>query len=436
MRSDSSRAYGVALLLLGTSIPVSAQEAGKPFEGFTPGACLWVPRMVERFALRDHPDTSAYNPNKDSTIRLARDSAQVCATSTPAPNVGVAMLDQARLQLVTGDDAAARATASRYSGSLADAEKKAWALHLIVDDNAHARPERLADAMAALTELDKLGAPAARASVLSHLTIARAQRDRWNDSAAAAEASISIAKWRTLSPDAALDLASSVVEAFVMKSEIALRTRNADAARAIIDTASQTVPSAAAGARRQIDATRRLYSVAGKKAAPIQATYWFNLPDTNRVRPVPGHVSIMLEATHTCGSFCRPRYRSLARYAARFGQRGFDIINFTKTVGFYRDVAPVTPVDEARYDSTLFIAGRQMPGALAIYETQFSWLPDGRRRNERTPQEVNYPLAALVIVDKRGVIRYAAFGWDPVLEEPLAKLIDRLLSEDASSGTQ
>jgi hypothetical protein len=55
--------------------------------------------------------------------------------------------------------------------------------------------------------------------------------------------------------------------------------------------------------------------------------------------------------------------------------------------------------------------------------------------NERTPQEVNYPLATLVIVDKRGVIRYAALGWDPVLEEPLARLIDRLLSEDAASGT-
>jgi hypothetical protein len=427
--------YSVAVLLLGVSMRVTAQEPVKPFEGFTPGACLWVPRMVERLALRDHPDTSAYNPTKDSTIRLARDSAQACSTSAPAPTAGVALLDEARVQLVTGDDAAARATASRYSGSLTDIEKKAWALHLIVDDNAHARPERLTDAAAALAELDKLGPPGTRASVLSHLTMARAQRDRWNDSAATAEASASVAKWRTLSPDAALDLASSVVEAFVMKSEIALRTRNAEAARAILDTASQTVPSAAGGARRQIDAMRRLYSVAGKKAAPVQATYWFNLPDTNRVRPVPGHVSIMLEATHTCGSFCRPRYRALARYAARFGQRGFDIINFTKTVGFYRDVAPVTPAEEARYDSSVFIAGRQMPGALAIYETKFSWLPDGRRVNERTPQELNFPLASLVIIDKRGVIRYAAFGWDSVLEEPLAKLIDRLLSEDASSGT-
>jgi hypothetical protein len=435
MRSDLCNACFGSLMLLGIPMSAAAQEAGKVFEGFTPGACVWVPRMVERFALRDRPDTTAYNPTKDSTIGLAKDSAQVCAASAPAPAAGVALLDEARMQLVTGDDAAARATASRYSGSLTDAEKKAWALHLIVDDNAHARPERLTDAAAALAELDKLGQPAARASVLSHLTMARAQRDRWNDSAATVEATTTIAKWRTLSPDAALNLASSVVEAFVMKSEIALRTRNADAARAIIDTAAQTIPSAAGGARRQIDAVRRLYSVAGKKAAPVQATYWFNLPDTNRVRPVPGHVSIMLEATHTCGSFCRPRYRALARYAGRFGQRGFDIINFTKTVGFYRDVAPVTPVEEARYDSTLFLAGRQMPGSLAIYETKFSWLPDGRRVNERTPQEVNYPLATLVIVDKRGVIRYAALGWDPVLEEPLARLIDRLLSEDAASGT-
>lgn len=435
MRSKSLKAYGLTVLLLGAAIRSSAQEPGKSFEGFTPGACLWVPRMVERLALRDHPDTSAYNPQKDSTIRLARDSAQYCSASNIEPTTGVALLDQARVRLVTGDDAAARASASRYVASLTDPEKKAWALHLVVDDNARARPERMTDASAALVELDKLGVPAARASVLAHLTMARTRRDMWNDSAAAAEASAAIAKWRTLSPDAALDLASSLVEAFVIKSEIALRTSNADAARAIIDTAARTVPSVAAGARRQIDATRRLYSVAGKKAAPIQATYWFNLPDTNHARPLAGRVSIIMEATHTCGSFCRPRYRALARYAARFGQRGFDIINFTKTVGFYRDVAPVTPVEEARYDSTLFVAGRQMPGALAIYETKFSWLPDGRRVNERTPQEVNYPLATLVIVDKRGVIRYAAFGWDSVLEEPLANLIDRLLKEEVSSVT-
>jgi hypothetical protein len=410
---------------------MSAQDATRPFHGFTPGACYWVPRMIEQLARREQPDTTAYNPAKDSTLPLARDSVRYCATTYAAPVPTGRLLDESRVQLIMGADSAALAATRRYLATLADSsvERRAWALHLIVDDNARARPRRMKAASDAVAELDKLGPKSARASVLAHMTLAETERDRWDDSAATAEASTAIVRWKTLAPDAALDLAALVGNAFLIKAEIALRNSHPDAARAVIDTAMRMLPSLAMSARRQLDAARRLYANAGKKAPPIAATHWFNAPDASAVRPLPGKVSIITEALHYCGGSCRPRYRALARFTDRFRERGLEVINFTKTVGFYRDTAPVTAADEAKYDSTYFFVTRPIPGSLAVYETKYRWLPDGRRVNEPTPQEQNYPLASLIIVDRRGIIRYVALGWDPSLEEPLAKLIERLLSE-------
>jgi hypothetical protein len=415
-----------------------AQGTPRPFDSFTPGACFWVSRLVQSAALRDNPDTTSYNPGKDSTITMARDSVRFCSTAYSAPSASGDVLDEARVRLVAGDDAGARTMAQRYLATIPDSppEPKAWALHLLVETDLRVRPRRLADAAQTLAELDKLGPKATRASVIAHLTVASARRETWDDSAATEEASTAIAKWKTLSPDDALNLASEATQAFLMKAEIAMRTNGGDAARAIIDTAQRTIPSAAPFAKRQLDGARRLYGVIGKKAEPIVATYWFNASDPATARPATNKVTVIMEASHACGSGCRPRYRALARLNNRFGARGLELISFTKTVGYYRDVAPVTPIDEAKYDSTFFLVTRQIPGALAVFETKFRWLPDGRRVNEPTPQERNYPLASLVIVDRRGIIRYASVGWDPVLEEPLAKLIEKLLSEDAAPRGQ
>lgn len=415
---------------------LAAQTAPRPFEGFTPGACFWVRRIVQQLAVRDQPDTTAYTPVKDTTIKLARDSVRYCSSVYPSPVPAAELLDESRVQLALGADSAAQASARRYLMTLADSsvERRAWALHLIIGDNAHARPRRMKAAYDALAELDKLGPRSAKASVLAHLTVAEVERDTWNDSAAIAEASKAIAKWNTLSPDLALTLAEEAARAFVLKSEIALRTKDGDAARAIVDTAIRTIPVLAVAVKLWLEENRRLYSIVGKKAAPIVATHWFNVSDARISRPALGKVSIIMEAYHFCGSACRPRYRGLARYSNRFAGRGLELINFTKTHGFYREKAPVTPAEEAQYDSTYFLAERQIPGALAVYETKFRWLPDGRRINEPTPQEVNYSRASLIIVDRRGIIRYAAGGWDPALEEPLAKLIDRLLSEPVAGS--
>jgi hypothetical protein len=127
----------------------------------------------------------------------------------------------------------------------------------------------------------------------------------------------------------------------------------------------------------------------------------------------------------------------MKRFEQRFQGRGLEQTFLTQTFGYYLDTAPAPPLEEARYDSSYFLGELQIPGALAIAETKYSWRPDGRRQNSPTSNQVNYPASGVIFVDKRGVIRYVASGWDARLEERYARMIDRLLAEEiqeASSG--
>src|SRR6266545_5861754 len=111
-------ALEVALILAAIPGPggqrLAAQTSPRPFEGFTPGACFWVRRIVQQLAIRDQPDTTAYNPGKDTTVKLARDSVKYCSSAYPNPVSAADLLDESRVQLAIGSDSAAQASARRY----------------------------------------------------------------------------------------------------------------------------------------------------------------------------------------------------------------------------------------------------------------------------------------------------------------------------------
>lgn len=388
--------------------------------------------MVGHFLHRDPPDSTAFDPRRDTIDAAAGDSVRLCALSYGSTINKWEELEQSRVQLILGKDAEAAETTRKSLSTIPESsvEKTAWAMYLSINDMLSVRPARVQAANETVARLDKLGAKAVRASVLAHSLLAQAAHARWDDTTAKREASTVVSQWRTLSPEAALVLSSSAHAAFAQKAEIELRLNGGDAARAVIDTAQRSLPTGSA-ASRQVALFVRLYSVVGRKAAPIQAAYWFRVSDTASQRPHPGKVFIISEATHACGGQCRPRYQSLTRFAERFGKRGLEVINTTRTLGYIRDTAAIEPVDEARYDSTFFLDQRKIPGSLAVFETKYRWLPDGRRVNERTPQDQSYSGSGITLVDKTGTIRYVALGWDPIMEEPIARLIEKLLGQDS-----
>ena len=436
MLSDRRRYLSVVILLV-TSTTAQAQSTHDSFQGFRPAACAWVPRLVDHFLRRDQPDTAAFDIRRDTTARVTADSVRLCSSRYSSVSRWE-MLDQTRVHLILGDDAKAKEIATTYANAIPESsvEQKAWALYLTAADYLASHPARVAAAYDIAKQLDNMGPKATRASVLVHALLSQAARVRLDDSTAAAEASVTAAKWKTLAPDPALSLASTVASAFALKAEIALRLTGGERARAIIDSAQAMMPTAASGARQQLASLARVYAAVGRKAKRVEATWWFNAATTDSAPPFPGKVFIISEAFHSCGPLCRPRYQTLKRLVDKFGARGLEVINSTKTFGFIKDTAAIEPLDEAKYDSVLFLTQRNIPGSLAVYSTKYRWLPDGRRVNERTPQEINYPSSSFTIVDRAGVIRYASFGFDPVLEEPLARLIERLLTDTSAGQTK
>ena len=428
-----SKSLSVAAIVIAYAFgpsTVSAQNSGKPFEEFMPGSCAQAPRRIDQLAARDFVDNTSYNPAKDSTSRLAADSVKICANAFGgSTNDTWQLLNFGRVQLILAADSLARDAAQRYLNTIgmSAADKRAWALYLITSDNVAARPARFVAAREALAELDKLGAPAGKARVLAHFIVARAAHRHFDEAMEFAEADATIAVWKTLPRPIGLQTSTQLAAAYTMKAEIALRSRGAAAAQAILDTAGRVVPAEAIFPSRNIANFRKLYSTLGKVGAPIEAQFWYGAASSGP-KPARGRVTLLTTAAHGCRASCRERYKLLRRYGMRFSGR-MDIIHLTRTFGFFSDSAPVAPTDEARFDSAYFLGRQRLPGALAVYDSKFDWLRDGRRRNRPSPQDTNYPVAVVVIIDKKGIVRYVSDGWDPILEEPLAKFIERVIAE-------
>ncbi len=428
------------LLFLCPSVAALGQRVGIPYQFFTPSRCAMVPDLAEQFAARQERDSAAFTPASDTLRRTTIDAVRSCdGVYRGLTSDERQLLDLARVKLATGADSVAASLQRRYLEHLAaaPARERAWALYLITSDNLAARPPRRGLARRAVAELDSLvsagdssntraGAP--RAQILAHHSLAQAALRDWDDSTARAESQRAIDLWRQLPDSTGRSLTVSVALAYLLLAEVELRTVGIDSAKAMIDSANRVIPPGAPG-NWYVATTRTMYAVLGKPAAPVEARFWFNTGGDSTPRPAPGRVSIISGVSHYCGMSCRGRYEAMARYQSRFGARGLDLINVTRTYGFYVDTAPVSPEQEARYDSIYFRGELRVPGMLAVAETKYSWLPDGRRADDPTAQEGHYPFATFVIVDKSGRVRYVAFDWDPILEEPLARLIQGMLTE-------
>jgi hypothetical protein len=385
---------------LGTMLPaLEAQD--RPFAGFNPGRCVMATRIIEGMGRRLTPDTVVYRPSTDTLLTRTADSIALCAAAFGGTTeVSTEMLNLARVQLVTGRDSAAGITTQQHLVHFArrPPAERAWELRLVVIDNLAARPARLARAKEALRTLDRMGTPAAAMRLQAHNAMAGAALAQYDDPAALAETQAAIAAWKELSEEGRLWHASGLAGAFLVRAQIQALSKGGDAARAVIDTARGMIPVRAEMERMAIERAARMYSIVGKPAAPLEAQFWFNVGAEGSDRAHHGRVSLVVAIDRPCTGPCRSLVRTMRRFAQRFHSRGLEITFLTQTFGFYLDTAPASPLEEARYDSSSFLGELDLPGALAVAETKYSWKADGRRINTPTPNQLNYPGATLTIV--------------------------------------
>ncbi len=442
MRSDGTMISRMILAFAAAALawhPVraAAQETGhNPFAHYNPGRCAVAATWIDMLNRYDRRDTTVYSPARDTLFTATRESLRECervyAGSTPE---AAEVLNVARVQLFTGQDEAAAATQRRHLESVAGlpAGERAWELYLAFRDNMAGKPARLERARALLAELDALGTPAASVRTLAHYAMLNSAIQRQDDEEMRREMAAVLEAWRELDEETRLWRADILASAFLDRAAVEVLAQGGDAARTVVDSARGIVPTEARTARARIENARTIYGNVDRTAAPLDAQFWYNVGATGTHRPAPGRVSLILPAPWGCVGGCA-LIDAARRIEARFRDLGLDITFRTRTRGFYADTAPATPLAEAQYDSTYFLDLVKVPGALAIAETKYSFRPDGRRLDEPTTDDLNYPRAVVVVVDRKGIIRYAAGFWNPVLETRITDLIERLLKEEPEAS--
>lgn len=408
----------------------AAQEFGSG--NFDPGRCVIAAQVLDGVNRHDRRDTSRYSPARDTLFTATTRSVQQCAAAYGRTTIeDTETLNQGRVQLLTAQDQEAIATARRHLGSVASRSPaiRAWELYLLVSDNLSGKPARVEQARQALAQLDGLGAPAASVRTLAHALMAGDAIERFDDAAMRTEVAAVVAAWKELDVESRLWRANTLASALVNRAQVEAVVRGGDAARAVMDSALGIVPPAAQMARAMVERTHTALKNIDKKAAPLDAQFWYNVGSTGTTRPATGRVSLVLPIFRPCAGGCQAMLDGIRRIARQFRDQDLDVTFRTRTYGFYLDTAPAAPAAEAKYDSLYLLGQVGLPGALAIAETKYSWKPDGRRTNHPTPDDVNFPGANVLLIDRRGIIRYAAGGWNPIFEERITKLVEQALSE-------
>jgi len=417
----------------------AAAQSTQEFAEYNPGRCVIASRLIDGVNRHDYRDTTMFNPARDTLFTATTEQVRECeAAYGGVATEPLELLNAARVQLLTKRDEAALSSQREHMESMADRppEEQAWSLYLILSDNLRGKPARLDRAREVLAELDALGTPAASMRTLAHYAVMNAAIERQDDELMRSEAAEVVKAWNELDDETRLWRATVLASTFLSRAGVEVLARGGDAARAVIDTARGIMPNAAVIPRRMIDAAQRMYRKVDETAAPIEAKFWYNNAEGPATRPASGRVSLILPIWVPCPAFCIEVVDGARRIERRFRGQDLDITFRTRTYGFFADTAPVNPQTEADHNANYLLNQMQggLPGALAIAETEYDWLPDGRRVNRPTTDDMNYPGARVVLVDRNGIIRYVADGWNNALEARITALIEQLLKEKGLAG--
>lgn len=394
----------------------------------TPSACV---AAVEATQLKTAPaavDTAAFDPLHDTlpaaVVLVARRCGPHFSLATTPP---LELRSLFELELARGNDAVALATAERYL-SVQSKDEYPWALAMVVRDLLFAVPTRLVAAEAMIARLDSLG-PAANVpryvahdqldwlSVKSFDTL-RIEREGWT-----------LYRLRHQMTNQQLDdergqfgfesmfeTSTNVRRPFeqnvgnqpweilwqMLELELSRSSTLAEAVSRVAQTA-KTMGMDPVVLQKNLNTltTTRFFgfSELGKPVALLPATYWFSASG-DTIWPRKNHVTLLIRRN---GNVVQERSDALIRRLhQRFGD-ALDIVVYSKTFGYFRDSPPLSPAEEAQKLRWFYFDYLKLPiAALAVLETPFGRLPDGRRENRNTAYEGHPPVEDVKLVGKDG----------------------------------
>jgi hypothetical protein len=124
-----------------------------------------------------------------------------------------------------------------------------------------------------------------------------------------------------------------------------------------------------------------LFAMRLRPAPAVVAQRWYGRPDTTVSYPRHGVLTVLVQV-HVCtekDTSCRKTAATLHQLYAMFAPRGVDFILEASTTGSFGLSTMLSPAAEIDSLRTYFRDNLKLPGILAIQETRFTRLPDGRK---------------------------------------------------------
>jgi hypothetical protein len=404
-----------------TQASTQAPAASDPYVRYTSAArCVEGASRMTAFYWRDkHQDTARYAPATDVIPTPVRDSLRMCASHFSAATVADDdVLPMLQLSLLTGDTTAVNAAEARLTRSLAalPLPRRAWLLEGMASALLGARPAQVTRARGYVRALDALGKPAASERMSTHKIVAEYAWSVGELAVADSEIHASLAAAGELGKAEQLNQADGIAGAFILRATIASVRQGRTAATSILDTAA-TVALPLTQSGSPYDAYRRqrmesgfayyrtMYNIDGTTAKTVRADWWMGSPG-DTVFPKTNKVTVAI-IVHP-GNLSFPAIATIRRLHDEFASRGLDFVLMTYTTGYFRTAVTPKPSVEVQEFQRWFVDYLHVPLTMAVEESQFGRLPDGRRQNTRMTNEVNYSVGAnALLIGKDGVIRMA-----------------------------
>jgi hypothetical protein len=407
------------MALVGRPSKLSAQSAAPadPFARYeTPGQCEQAAIRLNALFWRDkRPDTVVYAPKTDSVPAPVLQAARACAARFTVANVPEReLLNLVQLYLWTHQGQLAQAAIDRLLAVEANKPvlDRGWTIEQLVLSLLNATPTQWTAAQKYLAQLDALGAPVATWRLFAHTAVANFTSTLNDRAATIAEARSALAAAHAMSRDDRTDWVYALLTAYKALAEPVARVSGGSAARALFDTAeTDLLPLRPTGTReyatlqRALTDARAPYTLFGTTGTTIGATQWYNADADATHRPKPGKVSLLVFVSSACGGRCYPMYATIRRLQAKYGSSGLDVIFLASTHNYFRNHPMPSPAAESDSTGRYFVDFLKFDVPVALEETHFSRLRDGRLQADPTPNRTAYYRnRSGVLVDRRGIV--------------------------------
>jgi thiol-disulfide isomerase/thioredoxin len=234
-------------------------------------------------------------------------------------------------------------------------------------------------------------------------------------------------KGRTLPADLRTKYGPALLSAYVNLAEVHAGQGENDKALDLLRRAPAELHDVPRAAERVKPALAR-YELVGKPAAHVAADVWLNR-DGGAPMALQGKVTLLQFTAHWCGP-CKESYPGMTRLQQRFKDRGFQVVFYTRTYGYFESERNLSREQEVEKDRAYFARyGFTHPIAIG---TPSSTVVDGKPIYQEDPVEKSYGVGGIPqinVVDAEGKLRLIMIGYDDANEEKLAGFIEGLLKK-------